>query len=219
MNLLKVIRTAAFLLFILLLAVSFVYFQNFSWENLWGDLYSEPVFAAFILIGFYMVKIALFFIPIQMLFAGAGFLFKLPMAFAISYLGLCIEHAIGFLLGRYVGKDFIINSMEKYRASNWLLESARKNSSFAAFVIRLLPGPPTELTNMFFGSLDMRFPKYLVCSLLGTTPGMILSILMGKAIIKPASKDFLIPLFINLALPAVATVFYYLVKQNQKHRS
>lgn len=219
MNLLKAVRTAALIIFVFLLAVSFIYFQNFSWDAFWSSLYSEPVFAAFIMIGFYFIKIALFFIPIQVLFAGAGFLFKLPLAFAISYLGLCIEHVIGFWLGRRLGKDFIINSMGKYKASNWLLESARKNSSFAAFVIRLLPGPPTELTNMFFGSLDMDFTKYLVYSLLGTTPGMILSILMGKAIFKPSSKEFLVPLFINLALSAVATAFYYLLKRNQKNRS
>ncbi|MEA4847260.1 MAG: VTT domain-containing protein [Clostridiaceae bacterium] len=199
------------LIFILTLGIYIGYLKGYSWQDLWELVSGSTINSILAIICLYCLKIVLWVIPINALYLGAGFLFPPWLAIAVTYMGLILDLTLSFYLGRFIEKSWVMDEIKKRKATKWMLDMADKNSAFACFVIRLLPGPPTEVTNMFFGALNMQYSKFLVLSLMGITPGMLPVIFLGKAAVNPRSKEFIILLLISLLIAAGSILIYCLV--------
>lgn len=187
-------------LFLLILALNILayigYQKGYSWGDIWSLISRSPIIAAFSIIGLYCLKTVVWVIPVYALYIGAGLLLPVWPAIAVTYLGLAVDMTLTFYFGRHIGKSRIMDEIKGRKAGKWILDTAERNSNFACFIIRMLPGPPVEMTNMFFGALDMQYGKFMILSLLGMTPGMLPVIFMGKAATDPLSKEFIVPLLI-----------------------
>lgn len=200
-------------LFLLILALNVIvyigYQKGYSLEDVWGLISGYPIIAVFSIIGLYCLKTVVWVIPIHALYIGAGFLLPVWSAVIVSYLGLILDLTLTFYFGRHLGKSRIMDEIKHRKAGKWILDTAERNRNFACFIIRMLPGPPTEVTNMFFGALNMQYGKFLILSVIGMTPGMVPVIFMGKAATNPLSKEFILPLLISLVIAAGSILLYW----------
>lgn len=74
------------------------------------------------------------------------------------------------------------------------------HSIFSCFLIRLIPGPPIELTNLFIGTTGVKYTHFIIGTLLGYTPGMLLMVFMGQAMPEFFSSRFSKPLLVVFLL-------------------
>lgn len=214
----KYIRITGIVLLLLLVVVFtffFWYKSELSWQDVWNFSSESTALAALLLIGIYCLKTIAWAIPLNVLYLGAGYLFSTGPAIIMTYLGLITELTLGFYLGRYLGTRHVRTTMEKRKYAKWFMEAAAKNGVMSCFLIRVLPGPPADVVNMFFGTLNIRYVPFLFFSLLGLTPGMLSVIFIGRAAANPLSPEFLLPFFIRMIIAACSLAGYFMVKKKQ----
>lgn len=204
------------IVFIIIMFILIKYQSIYSWKELW-DLVSESWLNSFlVIIGAYCLRSIIWVIPAAALYVGAGFLFPPFTAILITYAGLAIDLTLSFCLGRFFGKTQMLNEIRKKKSIEWVLDFTQKHDFMSCFIIRLIPGPPTEIISMFFGVSDIRYIHYLIASLLGMTPGMVPIIFVGKAAANPLSKEFIIPCLISLLLISATLGIYYIVRKRHE---
>ncbi len=211
-------RIAAILVLILatVLFVVRCYTLVTDW-NLFFDALSETtVYAMAFLIVLFAVKSILWFIPLKLIYLTAGFLLPATQAIIIVYLGLALELSIGFYIGRKSNLVRIRPIMNKYKVSRWIVASAERHGSLGCFSVRFLPTPPAEVTNIFFGSIDIRYIEYLFASLLGLTPAMIPVVFVGRSAADPLSRDFIIPFSISLVIVILSMMIAGFIKKRHQ---
>ncbi len=174
--------------------------------------------AALELIGLFCLKSVMIVIPLVVLYVAAGIIFPPGWAIAITYLGLTLEMTIGFFIGRLLGRTRVIALINKSDHAKKIMEFGCNNSLLSCFLIRFIPGPPFDLTNMFIGTTDVKYPQYIFGTLLGLTPGMIPLVLLGDAAADPFSPEFLIFFTLSMMLTFFFTVGYHIWRKKTKTR-
>ena len=93
--------------------------------------------------------------------------------FLYSYVGICLGSVIGFFLGRFYGKPFVLavtkpKTYEKYQ------KFLQKDKKFEIFflIAMLLPAFPDDLICMLAGLTNMRVKKFLLILLLAKIPAI-----------------------------------------------
>jgi len=172
--------TATVLLFVALIAVwrytplrdfftldGFVHRINSLNGGPWVPLY---VLGAFLLGGFFMV-------PVTLLIAASGVAFGPVLGFAYALLGACASAAFGFFVGRAVGRE----PVRRFAGARLNRISRRlAHSGFVAVtLVRLLPVAPFTLVNIIAGAMQLRFRDFLVGTMLGMMPGIVMLTLLG----------------------------------------
>ncbi|HQP24721.1 MAG TPA: VTT domain-containing protein [Smithellaceae bacterium] len=206
--------TVLILTIVLLLVGSFAgYRAGYTLEDIWAAVSGSVLYSVLAVLGLYCLKTILWVIPINALYLGAGILFPVWQAVLITYIGLVFDFTIGFFAGRRIGKTSVMEVLYKKKPVQWLFALAEKNHAVGCLMIRMLPGPPTEITNMFYGATSIRYFYFLAASTLGMTPGMLPIIFMGKAVLTPFSKEFIIPFFIELVFVVLAFIIFFVVRK------
>lgn len=193
------------------------YRRGYAWEDVWALVAGSTTASVAVILGLFCLKTVVWVIPVRVIYMGAGFLLPVWGAIIVTYVGTLLDLTLTYFVGRRLGKTRIMAEIGSRKVGEWVLDVAERNSSFACFIIRMLPGPPVELTNMFFGALDMPYGKFLLYSMLGLTPSILPVIFMGKAVMDPLSKEFLVPLLVTLIIAAVSILGYnFVVKKGSK---
>ena len=176
---------------LLLAAVLFVIWEliQVPWQNLGQYLPPTPWLAALALIGIYLAKTVLVVIPLNALYLASSLLFPPAWAILISLAGLYLESTIGFAIGRYSQHGQVRARLETYRFSRWLLGLAEKKPAMSCLAFRFMP-PPADLTNVFFGATRLSYPSFLLASLMGFLPKMLIVIFAGEAALEARAGTF-----------------------------
>jgi uncharacterized membrane protein YdjX (TVP38/TMEM64 family) len=134
----------------------------------------------FIYMGLQVFQIIVSILPGQALQFAAGYAYHFWLGFLFSILGVTMGTVITFYLARLLGKDalHVIFGEEKFNKFVHTLNS--KRSYIVLFVIFLIPGIPKDLFTYAAGVSEIRIVPFLLLSLIGRTPAMIGSILMGN---------------------------------------
>ena len=215
MKKIKILQYAIFILVIILLLIGAFagYRSGYMLEDIWSVVFGSLLYSILTLLGIYCLKTVLWVIPINALYLGAGVLFPVWYAVFITYIGLLIDFTISFFAGRRIGKTIVMEALYKKKSVQRLFALAEKNPVAGCLIIRMLPGPPTEITNMFYGATSIRYPHFLAASMIGMAPGMLPVIFMGKAVLTPFSKEFLVPFSIKLVFIALAFIISLVVRK------
>ncbi len=161
----------------------------------------------------FVAKTVIWFIHLRVLYLTAGFLMPALLAIIVIYAGLFLQLSIGYLIGMRSQPDAIHARMKKYKASRWVLRSVRQNPLLSCFAARFLPTPPTDLFNIFFGSLRIPYDKYIFASMLGLTPAMVPLVFVGERALDPLSTGFLLPFSISVLLAVLSLYFSLKIKK------
>ena len=118
-----------------------------------------------------------------------------------------------FFLGSLLGREALYRMLgERWRHG---LEGVRKRGLLAVVTFRLLPIAPFTLVNLAAGASGIRFVDFLVGTLIGMLPGLVLMSVMGDRIVRilaePSASDIAILVLcvaglIGLAIAAQAVL-------------
>jgi phospholipase D1/2 len=111
-----------------------------------------------------------------------------------------------FLIGSRLGREALYRMLgERWRHG---LEGVRKRGLLAVVTFRLLPIAPFTVVNLAAGASGIRFVDFLVGTLIGMLPGLVLLSVMGDRIIRilaePSVGDILILVLCVAALIGLA---------------
>lgn len=208
----KYIRVAAILLLLAAVGVFSPHIAELSITGITDLAKESPFLSVMVLVGLYCLKTVLWIIPLAVLYISAGMLFPPVWAIIITCFCLFVEVTLGFFIGKYLGGDSIKEIMGKNRYSKWVVERSKENDVIGYFLIRLIPGPPADLTNMFLGAMKVPYSRFVLGTILGFIPGMLPFVLAGNAAANPLSAEFLVP----FAASAVFTLCTLLIYQKRR---
>lgn len=187
----------------------YVYFSNpdlisrfNSLEEINNLLKQYKTTSIFIYMGLQVFQIVVSIIPGQALQFAAGYAYHFWLGFIYSIIGVALGTVITFYLARFLGKDalHVIFGEEKFTKFVRTLNS--KRSFIVLFVIFLIPGIPKDLFTYAAGVSEIRVVPFLLISLIGRTPAMMCSILMGSMFYNGSYNGLII-------LGVAATVLFF----------
>jgi uncharacterized membrane protein YdjX (TVP38/TMEM64 family) len=134
----------------------------------------------FIYIGLQIFQIVISVLPGQALQFAAGYAYHFWFGLLYSIIGISIGTIITFYLARLLGKDALYVIFGEERFARFVHTLHTKRSYIVLFVIFLIPGIPKDLFTYAAGVSEIRIVPFLLLSLIGRTPAMIGSIMMGN---------------------------------------
>ena len=119
-------------------------------------------------------------LPGSLLTLGAGFLFGLPVGFAMVSVSSVTGAALAFLVGRFFAREWVegkLTGMPRFAA---LDRAVGDKGALIVLLTRLSPLFPFNLLNYALGITRVRFPHYVLASWIGMIPGTILYVYFGS---------------------------------------
>lgn len=193
---------------IIIMALAIVYYDeltNIDVREIAASAQSELT-ATLSVIGVYLVKGVLFVIPAALVYISVGMAFSPLKAVLINIAGIAAEVSISYLIGLFLGGDYVEKMLSKNEKSKKLLELKDKYKQSTIFAVRCLPIFPIDFASLFFGSMKTGFIKYLVFSLLGLAPRIILFTILGDTIYDYIPMSLIIKIIICLIPVAVIVI-------------
>ena len=143
-----------------------------------------------IVIFLYAVKSLTVVFPLITVYLLCGILFPLPMAILVNLLGLVVCDTIPYLLGKKLGSRFLDRLRQNYPKLE-ILETLREGSGFQFVVLTRSAGVlPGDVVSLYFGCVRLNYFPYLTGSVLGLTPGMIATTILGNQVSDPGTPGF-----------------------------
>ena len=188
----KVISTIlkfALLLLILIGLPLYIYFfepqlidSMSSMENvnaLFEHYHAESIL---VYIGAQILQIIICVIPGQWLQFAAGYMYGFWLGFLYSIIGAAIGSVVTYYLAKLLGRDAMHLIFGEARINEFIHKLNSKKAIVIVFLIFLIPGVPKDLCNYAAGISEMKLKPFLIVSLVGRSPGMMGSLLIGRQI-------------------------------------
>lgn len=207
-----------FLISVLVIGL-FFYIKDLSIENLWKKMTESKALSMLLFLFLFGIKLILWIIPLKVLYFAAGYLLPFWLAIGVIYSGRIVHFTVSYYFGKMRGLQVVMKQLDKRKSTHWLLDNIKNNANFSCFIIRTIPGPPVEVTNMLFRTLKVPFVNYLRLSLAGVsfvTPPLII---LGLSTNDASSVDFQAPLLLAVGVPLVSIAVYWISVKNQKDHS
>jgi phosphatidylserine/phosphatidylglycerophosphate/cardiolipin synthase-like enzyme/uncharacterized membrane protein YdjX (TVP38/TMEM64 family) len=119
----------------------------------------------------------LLFVPINFLIAATGALFGPLLGLLYALAGALLGAGMSFAIGRGLGREWVRRiASRRVNAINKRLE---QHGLLAMTVLRLLPVAPFTVVNLVAGASELRARDYMLGSLFGMTPGIVLMTMFG----------------------------------------
>lgn len=130
---------------------------------------------------------------------------------------IAASFSAAYLVGRCSGSVMVDKLCEKYPKFNDFYSLIKRNSMFSVFALRIIGVLPMDVVSMYMGASKICYPKYLVLSLLGAAPDLILETIIGAEIRNYRSKTFWIAVVCRLVFTAITVIVYRVwIKKNKK---
>ena len=211
--LLSILRFVPLVLCIAFMAIYLFSGQEVTAESLLDYAPENPLHAAIFLILLYAFKSLTVFFPIIVLNVLGGFLFEPIHALIINAIGVIVELAVPYCIGRASGAGFADKMRGKYPKLNEFIGENSDNNFFMSFFLRVISCLPGDAISMYFGACKTPFGTYLLGSFLGTIPGVITATLLGTSITDPGSPMFWISIVLTVGLSVTSFIFYLFWKR------
>ncbi len=178
---------------------------------------SGIVAAVATILGIYLLKSLVFVVPASLIYIAVGLAFPAHWAILINAVGILIEVSATYLFGIIMGGPYVINKLKKVKYGDKILELHGKNRLSAIFAIRVLPVFPIDIVSLFLGAVRMRYLPYILLSLGGILPRVILFTILGDGLYDyvPMQQLATIAAFL-LPVALIVWVVRYAMKSKKK---
>lgn len=136
--------------------------------------------------------------------AVAGMLLDFRLAFIISILGLTIGATISFSIARWLGRDYMERKfIDKIKGLKDYDGQLHKHGFLTVFFLRLIYVIPYELINIAGGFSRVKFTHFILATLLGIIPGVLVALWFAHTTISAFSWQFVVAIAVNLGLSLI----------------
>lgn len=163
----------------------------------------------------YCVKALVFVIPAMLIYVAVGMAFSPGLAIAVNLTGILLEVCITYLLGRFLGGDAVEKRLSQQKYAQLLQKIRGKYEKLAIFLIRLLPVFPIDFVSLLLGAAKEPFALYLLLSVVGIAPRVILFTLLGEAAYAWIPMEY-VAVAVLVAVPIVVAVWIIRYAQRDK---
>lgn len=132
--------------------------------------------------GIYIIKSVLFIIPASLIYISVGMAFAPWQAILINFIGIVIEVSVTYVLGLFLGGDYVNKLLSKSKGGQKILDLEISNRFSVLLGIRALPVFPIDFVSLFWGAAKCPFIKYFLASIIGIMPRVILFTILGDGI-------------------------------------
>jgi uncharacterized membrane protein YdjX (TVP38/TMEM64 family) len=116
----------------------------------------------------------LLMVPVTLLIAVTGIVFGPVLGTMYAITGALLSAGVSYGIGRLMGQDAVRHLFGQ--RINRLSQRISRRGIVAMTVIRMLPIAPFTVINVVAGALHINFRYYLIGTLLGMTPGIIVTV-------------------------------------------
>ena len=145
---------------------------------------SNVLLAAAGILALFAVKSLSVIFPLSVLYIVSAFWL------AVCYLGLVVSCTIPYLLGRHFGAGMVEQLLCKYPKLRQLQSVGDSNQLMFSYLLRIVSVLPGDLCSLFLGACSVDYRRYLIGSLLGLSPMMILHVLFADLFAQSLSGSF-----------------------------
>lgn len=151
-----------------------------SLENVNAFLDRYQTASIFVYFGLQVIQIVISVLPGQALQFAAGYAYSFWLGYLYSIIGVALGTVITFYLARFLGQDAMRVILGEERLNRFVRLLNSKKAYMVLFIIYLIPGMPKDLLVYAAGISEMKITSFLIISLVGRTPAMMGSIMMGS---------------------------------------
>lgn len=145
-----------------------------------GFLAQYKTASIFIYIGLQIFQIIVSIIPGQPIQFASGYMYSFWFGFLFSIIGIALGTVATFYLARFLGKDGMHIIFGEKRINKFVSMLNTKKAYIILFVLYLIPGFPKDLITYAAGISELKIKAYLILSLLGRSPALMATIMMGS---------------------------------------
>lgn len=178
----RVVKFMPLTLTTVIIALCVSYLGEHEFEELLALSPDNIIAAFFAILGLYMLKSLSVVFPLAALFVAVGAIYPFGAACVINLIGLTLCYAIPYLVGRFSGGELVEALLRKYPKVRKFAASSQRNNFFTAYVTRAIVFIPGDVVSMLLGAMKMPFRSYLMGSLIGTLPQMLVQTYLGANI-------------------------------------
>ncbi|KAF9605549.1 hypothetical protein IFM89_017568 [Coptis chinensis] len=118
-------------------------------------------------------------VPASALTLGGGYLFGLPLGFLADSIGATLGATAAFLLGRTIGRSFVISKLKDYPQFQAVAIATQRSGFKIVLLLRLVPLLPFNIMNYLFSVTPVGLGEYMLASWLGMMPITITLVYVG----------------------------------------
>lgn len=130
------------------------------------------------------IQVVVSVIPGQAFQFAAGYLYTFFPGLLFSWIGAALGTTITFYLTKILGSDAIHLFIGQEKTAYYLERLNSKRAYTIVFLLYLIPGLPKDIISYAAGISEMKFKPFLILSMIGRTPGMAGSLLIGALYFK-----------------------------------
>jgi len=119
-------------------------------------------------------------LPGQIVQFAGGYLFGVPLAYALSIATVSLGTWITFHLSRHLGRDLVVLLFKEKRLASFVELMNSKSAFLAIIVVYLIPGLPKDIFPYAAGLSHMRSLRFVTVSSVARSPAMLCSLLFGS---------------------------------------
>lgn len=154
--------------------------------------------------------------PLSLLVAATGLIFGSVWGFGYALIGTLLAAVVTYVAGWMLGRDTI----RRYggKSLTRLSERLARRGVTTMVLVSLLPIAPFTLTSMAAGAFHIRFRDYLLGTLIGITPGLLVMTVIGSQLASLLGADdlgtaLLAAVVILFGLGALALLRQYVARR------
>ncbi len=188
----KLLSTVLKLLLLLVIVVGlplYIYFCHYEYIDMFSNMENVNAFFAehkaksiFFYIGAQILQIVICVIPGQWLQFAAGYMYGFWFGYLYSLIGAFIGTVLTYYIAKILGHDAMHLIFGEEKVQKLLKTFNSKKAVVLVFLIFLIPGVPKDLCNYVAGLSQMKLKLFLAVSLVGRSPAMMGSLLIGRFI-------------------------------------
>jgi len=168
-------------------------------------LLSSLGWKAYIVLGILStLQVVVTFVPAEPIQVMAGVSLGIWKGTLICVIGIIIGSTIIYILNKVYGQK-----LTKYFKTNaeFDFESAAKSTKIALVIVilGLLPAIPYGLICFFAASLGLKYPKYILVTVLGAVPSVILDVSMGQLVV---ASSWILSIAVCVVLIVIMVVLF-----------
>ncbi|KAG6766503.1 hypothetical protein POTOM_030589 [Populus tomentosa] len=128
------------------------------------------------------IPLTILAVPASVLTLGGGYLFGLPVGFVADSIGATVGAGAAFLLGRTIGRSFVVSKLKDYPKFSSVAIAIQKSGFKIVLLLRLVPLLPFNMLNYLLSITPVPIGEYMLASWIGMMPITLALVYIGTTL-------------------------------------
>ena len=187
-KLVKVLQIATGVFMVVMVALGIYLIQKYdikmsNIQNLAAMLTGGALTVGLIIIGISIVKsFCLIFPPMVVLAVCAYVMPNVGSALIVNFISIVLSLSIPYFLGKFTGAGMVDTLKKRFKSVKKIDDFAGTNEMKMTAVIKFSGIMPGDLSSLLFGALGISYKNYMIGSIIGNTPLILVYTFFGYAL-------------------------------------